>query len=743
MTLPRSETPLRRSAVGSYREGMTSNTTVVNDDEAERQEARRRTLMQPRKSTLESIEDNEAIRSCLEIYNGNKLSKDNAWSVSLIDSLANLLDHHHKRMSNFKMAGSSLEASSKVYGLRVDSIYLDAMRISAGLSARTLTDKQINAAENDDGTEPSQAGGEGDDSSAAASQKGAAPKPKRQKKNVSTVTKNKETLNARLDTTPLQDPVFGQLNSTVGSINASNRLMHNILPSRDSELLLRTNYKFWDSEEVSEDIEDYTTLSADKEQRSAESLVSADWLRKLLPQVDKWNLRPMHTGYIITSAPNPKPSDEKPKEPEPEAAPEEEDDGIDNADDMCANINEISMAFDVEADVAPLPDLDAAPPQVLEVGGDDLQELTIEEQMVIHNCRRLRKQATVIDDLRPVDGSSKLEYSYRPMEQISQFWAGPSHWKFKRNRARSTLFQANGQTDTQVGSTQKKSSKKSAQQAAKRKNKMIAYDNVTQDFFQPLDASVKQRKVNFQKKWDSRKLSLPTKFIFDSDYFFKYDSAPSIKLTRRAGEPDSDDADDLGLDMDVGSDHGDVENDLDLLGNEHFTAAVPANVSIMLPEGAEGVDGLDLDAREATIGLTNVSMRDPCNNTVLEIGTEFEGAPSQVTKVIVPFAKRAKVIDMKNLKKSCNSLIQKQMLNVVPEETIPSHPRPKKEQYSKGVASFQNVYCKLPTLLTTKMSDSLSTSVAFYAVLHLANDMKLRLIPQPDLEDFQIRQVLD
>lgn len=528
------------------------------------------------------------------------------------------------------MAGSSLEASSKVYGLRVDSIYLDAMRISAGLSARTLTDKQINAADNDDGTEPSQAGGEGEDSAAAANQKVAAPKPKRQKKNVSTVTKNKETLNARLDTTPLQDPVFGQLNSTVGSINASNRLMHNILPSRDSELRLRTNYKFWDDEEVSEDIQDHTTLSAEKQQWPAESLVSADWLRKLLPQVDKLNLRPMHTGYIITSAPNPKPSTEKPTEPKAETPPDDEDDGVDNADDMCANINEISMAFDVEADVAPMPDLDGAPPQVLEVGGDDLQELTMEEQLVIHNCRRLRKQATVIDDLRPVDGSSKLEYSYRPMEQISQFWAGPSHWKFKKNRGRSTLFQSNGQTDTQVGSTQRP--KKSAQQAAKRKNKLIAYGKVTQDYFQPLDASVKQRKVNFQKKWDSRKLSLPTKFNFDSDYFFKYDSAPSIKLTRRAGEPDSDDADDLGLDLDAGSDHGDVENDLDLLGNEHFTAAVPANVSIMLPvEGAGGADGLDMDARDATLGLTNVSMRDPCNNTVLEIGTEFEGAPSQVS----------------------------------------------------------------------------------------------------------------
>ncbi|XP_017019320.1 condensin complex subunit 2 [Drosophila kikkawai] len=746
MTLPRSETPLRRSAVGSYRESMAREVTMVNDDEAERQEARRRTLIQQqqkRQSTLESIEDNETIRSCLEIYNGNKLSKDNAWSLTLIDSLANLLDHHHKRMSNFKMAGSSLEASSKVYGLRVDSIYMDAMRISAGLSARTLTDKQLEDAE-DEGPESGQADG-GRDEEAGRVQKEAAPKPKKQKKNVSTVTKNKDTLNARLDSAPLQDPVFGKLNSTVGSINASNRLMHNILPSLDSELRLRTTYMFWDGdEEPTEEVKDHTTANASEEaqQWPSESLMSADWVQDLLPDVDELVLRPLHTGYIITSDPNPRAPTEKPTDP---VADEEDnrDFDLDGADDLCPHPNELSMAFDINGECEPMPDLDGQPPLVLEVDCNELDELTTEEQVVINNCRRLRKQAEFIEDLRPVDGTSKLEYSYRPMaEQISQFWAGPSHWKFKRTRQRSTLFQTNAQTDPQsVPASQRP--KKSAQLAAKRRAKEVAYGKFTENLFQTLDASIKLRKVNFQKKWDARKLVLPTKFNIDPDYFFKYDSAPSIKLSRHCGKPDSDEGEDLGMDMDdAGPHHGDGDdNDPDLLGNEHFTAAVPANVSVMPAMGDEACLGeglMDVDPSQL-----NASMRDACNNTVFEIGTEFEGAPTQVTKVIVPFAKRAKVIDMKNLKKCCNSLIQKQLLNVVPEEMIPSHPVPKDESYSKGMASFNEVYSKLPNLLTTKMSDSLSTSVAFYAVLHLANDMKLRLIPQKNLEDFQIRQVLD
>lgn len=113
--------------------------------------------------------------------------------------------------------------------------------------------------------------------------------------------------------------------------------------------------------------------------------------------------------------------------------------------------------------------------------------------------------------------------------------------------------------------------------------------------------------------------------------------------------------------------------------------------------------------------------------------------------MIVPFAKRAKVIDMKNLKRSCNSLIQKQLLSTaeMEEEVIPAHPKGKEEHYAKGMATFKEIYEKLPAMLTTKMSDSLSPSVALYAVLHLANDMRLRLIPQDDFEDFTIRQITD
>ncbi|XP_034472045.1 condensin complex subunit 2 [Drosophila innubila] len=748
MTLSRSETSLRRSAVGSHRESMIRNmTNLVNDDEEERREARRRTLIQqqtPRhrdSSVLESIEENETIKKCLEIYNGNKLSRDNAWSLSLIDTLSNLLDRHHKTLSNFKMAGSSLEASSKVYGLRVDSIYLDAMRMSAGLSARKLTEQQLNAAadreeNNEENVEGAAANDNSQEQAAAA-----APKPKkRARKAVATVTKNKDTLNARLDTAPLQDAVFGKLNSTVGSINASNRLMHNILPTVDSELKLRTNYRFWNSEELPADVTDYTVMDTDIKYTDSQTLVSAEWVKKLLRYEQQLNLRPLHTGYIITDAPNPSNANEPMV---PRQLPEDEDMEVDNADDFYENPKELSMAFDINAECEPMPELDGPMPAALEVDEIELEELTAEERTTLQNCRLLRKQPERIDDLRPVDGSSRLEYSYRPMDQISQFWAGPSHWKFRRTRARSTLGQLNVQDNNAAcgrGSSTNNNAaaaraRRAAQQAARRRSQQLNFGLYIESMFQTLEFNTKLRKANCQKKWDARKLVLPTRFEFEPNYFYRYEHAPSIKVTRRFGISDDED-----LDRDAHSAIDDGGDDVELFDNDHFSADTPNSPTSGVQPG--GDPGASFMGGDPSIGV-NVTQGNNCNDTVLEIATDFEGAPTQVTKVIVPFAKRAKVIDMKNLKRSCNTLIQKQLLKEISEESIPAHPKSENEHYAKGMASFKDVYDTLPNMLSTKMADSLSPSVALYAVLHLANDMRLRLIPQDDNENFTIRQVTD
>lgn len=102
MTPAHTDSPLRRSEAGGFRDN--AQNVTINDDEEERRQARRRTLLNASTtSSGDTFEDNETLKKCLEIYNGNKLSKENAWSLSLIDTLSTLLDRHHKSLNNFKV----------------------------------------------------------------------------------------------------------------------------------------------------------------------------------------------------------------------------------------------------------------------------------------------------------------------------------------------------------------------------------------------------------------------------------------------------------------------------------------------------------------------------------------------------------------------------------------------------------------------------------------------------------------
>lgn len=56
--------------------------------------------------------------------------------MSLIDNFASLVRKHHKTMDDFQLLGTSLMASSKIYGLRVDSVHTEVVNMSNLLSRR-------------------------------------------------------------------------------------------------------------------------------------------------------------------------------------------------------------------------------------------------------------------------------------------------------------------------------------------------------------------------------------------------------------------------------------------------------------------------------------------------------------------------------------------------------------------------------------------------------------------------------
>lgn len=154
-------------------------------------------------------------------------------------------------------------------------------------------------------------------------------------------------------------------------------------------------------------------------------------------------------------------------------------------------------------------------------------------------------------------------------------------------------------------------------------------------------------------------------------------------------------------------------------------------------------------------------LNDQADVTVLEIPTDFEGAPErvhkthnyhyslniiiliflQIVKIEIPFAKRAKVIDMKQLKHACLTTIQKHCTIA----TRLSHPDDSGSDLpisclAAGCTTFLKVYGCLPQLLTKNMQEAISPSVVFYSILHLANDYQLRLTNVTDVSDFEIKQ---
>lgn len=114
----------------------------------------------------------------------------------------------------------------------------------------------------------------------------------------------------------------------------------------------------------------------------------------------------------------------------------------------------------------------------------------------------------------------------------------------------------------------------------------------------------------------------------------------------------------------------------------------------------------------------------------------------QVKQINVKFAKTAKVVDMKQLKQQCLDIIRKDCAQTTTKSDLPRRSETLKEEYAGGTSSFYQIYKELPQKLSKNMKEALSPAVAFYSILHLANDNNLRLI-EDEANGFLIRQIKD
>lgn len=135
----------------------------------------------------------------------------------------------------------------------------------------------------------------------AAAKEPAPKKLAKRKRAVHTVTKNKDTINAKLDTMCISEPTFAKLNTVIGDINSSQRLMNYILPTHRSELIHQSSTPFWDSINHEKVIFKNDNLVEDIV-NAKHTIMSLPGLRSF--ELDKGlKLRTVESGYRITDTP--------------------------------------------------------------------------------------------------------------------------------------------------------------------------------------------------------------------------------------------------------------------------------------------------------------------------------------------------------------------------------------------------------------------------------------------------------
>ncbi|XP_029295874.1 condensin complex subunit 2 [Cottoperca gobio] len=145
-----------------------------NDDEQERRQRRRSRVIDLQAAPDSSFNDSishsaagtpaavpklsnaqisEHYSTCIKLSTENKITTKNAFGLHLIDYMADILKQKDSEITNFKVAAGTLDASTKIYAVRVDAVHADAYRVLGGLGAETKPGEDLKDEDNVTGGE--------------------------------------------------------------------------------------------------------------------------------------------------------------------------------------------------------------------------------------------------------------------------------------------------------------------------------------------------------------------------------------------------------------------------------------------------------------------------------------------------------------------------------------------------------------------------------------------------------------
>ncbi|XP_009586098.1 PREDICTED: condensin complex subunit 2 isoform X2 [Fulmarus glacialis] len=303
------------------------------------------------------------------------------------------------------------------------------------------------------------------------------------------------------------------------------------------------------------------------------------------------------------------------------------------------------------------------------------------------------------------------EYSYFSPRTLSM-WAGPEHWRFKPRH---------------------KSDADSEKEAKKRSAKKAFEINFDEDidfeaYFRKTKASVTLARSILESQ-NVKSTTLPTDFNYDPNNILQLFLKPTVKLCRTS-EPDS------SLDHKISEYDYNNPND-----TSNFCPALQA------ADSDDDNDPVQFIGQMGEFNLTahpegqDAELNGVVGNVDITTYGELNliAEPQKVNKIAIQYAKTAKKMDMKRLKKNMWDLLT----DGQKKQTVAEMEDAEKEKDTSVVAGekvFSGITKELLRRLPSVMANNLSVPLAFACLLHLANEKNLKLEGTEDLSDVLVKQ---
>ncbi|XP_073509782.1 condensin complex subunit 2 [Phyllobates terribilis] len=170
--------PATRSQPVSAAGTPTLENFTSNDDELERRQRRRSRVIDLQLSNTDSpasvispSQRSEALSlilpklsnaqisdhysTCIKLSQENRITTKNAFGLHLIDYMGDILKEKGSELTNFKVAAGTLDASTKIYAVRVDAVHADVYKVLGGLDKESQgPGESVNQGTGDDSKDP-------------------------------------------------------------------------------------------------------------------------------------------------------------------------------------------------------------------------------------------------------------------------------------------------------------------------------------------------------------------------------------------------------------------------------------------------------------------------------------------------------------------------------------------------------------------------------------------------------------